>query len=137
MFRPSRPDLSEIPKLTNFITAVTIVRLLPLSCATSIQSILPFNFLKIYVNISFPSTTGSSKWFLSLGYPHSSVPHTCYTLRPYHSSWSDGPSNICELYTLCSSSQPSIFPCYLVPRKPKYLPQHLFLNTASLCSSSM
>ena len=28
------------------------------------------HFLKIYLNINFPSTPGSSKWFLSLRFPH-------------------------------------------------------------------
>jgi hypothetical protein len=62
-------------------------------------------------------------------------PHNCYTPRPYLSSWFDGGSNVCEQYTLCSSSQSSTFPCYLVPLRPKYLPQHLFSSTTSLCSS--
>jgi hypothetical protein len=86
--------------------------------------------------LAFHPRLGLPSGFFPSGIPILLSPHTCYTPRPYHSSWSDGPTNICELYTLCSSSQLSTFPCYHVPRKPKYLPQHLFSNTTSLCSSS-
>ena len=49
---------------------------------------LPSNFLKIRLNIIIPSTPGSCKWSLSLGFPHqnpvytSYLPHKCYMPRP-------------------------------------------------------
>ena len=58
------------------------------------------HFLQINLNIIRPSTPGSSKWSLSLRFPHqnpvynSTVPHTCYMPRPTHSFWFDHPNNI-------------------------------------------
>ena len=57
-------------------------------------------FLKIQLNIFLPSTPGSPKWSLSFGFPHqnpvyaSSLPHTRYMPRPYHSSRFYHPNNI-------------------------------------------
>ena len=48
-------------------------------------------FLKIHLNIILPSTPGSPKWSLSLGFPHqntvyaSPIPHARYMPRPSHS----------------------------------------------------
>jgi len=58
---------------------------------SSIQSITP-HFLKIYLSIIVPSTPGSSKWSLSLRFPHqypvyiSTFPHMRYMPRPSHYS---------------------------------------------------
>jgi len=52
----------------------------------------PSHFLKMRFNIIFPSIPGSSKWALSVSFPHqnpvctSSHPHTCYMFHPSHSS---------------------------------------------------
>jgi hypothetical protein len=58
------------------------------------------HFLKIHLNIIFPSMPGSPKWLLSFRIPHqnllysSSLPHMRYMLRPSHSSRFDHPKNI-------------------------------------------
>ena len=84
-----------------FITAFTSARHLSLSSASSFPSIPPkSHFLKIHLNIIFPSTHGSSKWSFSLRFPHkypvhaSLLPRTRYMPRPSHSSRFDHPNNI-------------------------------------------
>ena len=58
----------------------------------------PSHCLRIVFNIILPSTPRSSKWWLSLRYPHqnpvctSPVSHTCHISHPFHSSWSDHPN---------------------------------------------
>ena len=59
---------------------------------------LTSHFLKIHLSIMLPSTPGSSKWFLSLGFHHETrvytptLPHTSYMSRPSHSSPFDHPN---------------------------------------------
>ena len=58
------------------------------------------HFLKIHLNIIFPSMLGSPKWSLSLRFSpskpriHLSPPHTCYLPLPSHSSRVYHPNNI-------------------------------------------
>jgi len=47
-----------------FITVFTSARHLSLSRARSIQSMSPFHFQNIHLNIILPSMFGSSKWYL-------------------------------------------------------------------------
>ena len=52
----------------------------------------PSHFLKIHLNIIFPSTSESPQWSLSIRFPHqnpvhtSPLPHTCHMPSPSHSS---------------------------------------------------
>jgi hypothetical protein len=89
-----------------------------------------FHFPKIHLNIILPSTPGSPKWSISLGFPHqnpvyaSPPTHTRYIPCPSH-SWFYHPHNIgwgvqiIKLLIMWFSP----LTCYLVPLKPKYSPQ--------------
>jgi len=60
---------------------------------------------------------------------HLSSPHTCYMPRPYHSSLFDHPNSIgwaIQIIKLLMKFSP--LPCYLVPHRPKYSPQHPILK---------
>ena len=94
------------------------------------------HFLKIHLNIIFPSMPGSPKWFHSLRFPHqnpvylSPLPHMHYMPRPSHSSWFYHWKKLGEQYRSLSSSLCSFspLPCHLVPLRPKYSPQNPILN---------
>ena len=68
------------------------------------------HFLKILLNIILPSTPGSSKWPLPLGFSHqnavctSSLHNTCYKPRPSHSSLFITRTTFGEEYRSLSSS---------------------------------
>ena len=100
----------------------------------------PSHFLKVHLNIMLSSTRGSSKWSLSLRFPHRNpvynfpLPHKCYMPRPSHSSRLDRPNNIWWgvqiIKILIIKFAP--FPCYLVPLRSKYSPQHPLLKHPQL-----
>ena len=88
------------------------------------------HFLKIHFIIILPSTPWSSKWSLSLRFPYQNpiyicpLPHTCYMLLSFHSSWFDHPNYILWgvhiIKLLITYFSP--LSCYLVSLRPKYSP---------------
>jgi len=62
--------------------------------------------LKIHFSIILQTTSGSSRWFLSLRFSHqnpvctSPLPHTCYVPRLSHSSCCDCPNNIWTAFNI-------------------------------------
>ena len=58
------------------------------------------HFLKMHLNIIFPSTPWSSLWALSLRFPHQNpvyttpIPYACYMPHPSYSSRFDPPNDI-------------------------------------------
>ena len=87
------------------------------------------------LNIVLPSPSWSSKWSLSLRFPHQNpiyappVPHICYMPCSSHSFQFHHPITLGEEYRSLSSSLYSfLHPRYLVSPRPKYSPQHLILQ---------
>jgi hypothetical protein len=110
-----------------FITAFTSAHHLTLSWASPcLPILLPEG----------PSMRGSPKWSLSLMFPHQNpvytfpLPHTCCMPHPSHSSRLDRPNNtwwgVQIIKLLIIKSAP--FPCYLLPLRLKYSPQHPILK---------
>ena len=108
----------------------------PILSQTNPVHALTSHLLKIHHIIILPSMPGSSKWSLSLRFPHlnpvytSSLPYICYIPCPSHSSRFDHPNNIwwavhiIKLFAVWLSP----LPCYLIPLRPKYSPQHTILK---------
>jgi hypothetical protein len=125
--------VKKFPKLywpRKFINAFTSARHLPLSSASSIQTItLTSYFLKSHINITLPSTPGSSNWSLFLRFPHqnpvytSTLAHTCHMPRPSHSSRLYHPNNIgwgislLSLYIFTARSEETFNTVLLMRRK--------------------
>ena len=108
-----------------------------LSQLDSVHTPTPY-FLKIHLNIILPSTPGSPKWSLSLRFPRqnplyaTSLPHTCYIPHPFHSPRFYHPNNIgwgVQIIHLITQVPP--LPCYLVPPRQKYFPEHPILHPQS------
>ena len=97
-----------------FITAVTKARHPSLSWARSVQSMPPIPVVEDPFYIILPSTPGSSKWSLSLRFPHQ---NPAYTFRPL-SPRSTCPAHLSLVYLIIwrYESEPPLKPspltCY-------------------------
>ena len=122
------------PKVTLLHSQVSAICPCPVPARSSPHP--PPHFLKIHLNIILPSTSGSPKWSLSLRFLHQTpiyippLPHTRYIPRPSYSSRFYHPDNIgwdVQIIQLLTMQFPPI-PCYLVPPRSKYSPQHPILH---------
>ena len=90
----------------------------------------------LHFNIILPSMITSHKWSLSNRFPHQNIvrtytlSHMCYMTRPSHLLWFDSPNiiwwGIQSLKFFIMYSSP--LSCYLVPLRPKYIPEHPILG---------
>ena len=124
------PEILRIlwnPKVYKSIPPVPILSQINPVCAphpTSWRSIL---ILFSYQRLGLPSG------LLPSGFPTKTLcallPHTCYMSRPSHCFQFDHPNNIrwgVQIIRLYISFSP--LPCYFVPLRPKYYPQHPILK---------
>jgi hypothetical protein len=118
-----------------FTTVLTTANHLSLSWGRSIEY-TPSAFYNLHFNIILPSIITSHKRSLSHRIPHKNivcsytVPHTCHMTRPSRLLWFDSLNNIwwemqsLKLLIMWASSLSG----YLVPSRPKYIPQHPILE---------
>jgi hypothetical protein len=93
----------------------------------------PSHVSKIHFNIIRSSTPGFSKWFLPSGFPTKTLLllRMCYMLCLSQSIWFDHPNNIWWRIQILKFliTQSSPLPCYLIPLRSKYSPQHPILKS--------